>query len=444
MTRTRFLFIGLVSLAATAAVAQAQSYGQYPPGQPEQPQAYPDQRYENNPYDDPSSDGYGDYQYSPDYDGQTAAGDVGVFYRELAPYGQWVRHPAYGWVWYPRNVRQDWRPYTMGRWVNSNYGWTWSSYEPFGWATYHYGRWAFDRQIGWLWVPGTDWGPAWVAWQQGNGYVGWAPLPPQVGYQVGVGLRLGGINLSLFLQPNTYSFVNESQFLESRLDRYLEQPARNVTIILGTRNVTDYGFENDRIINRGVAVDRIERATRRQIRRYDVVNGTSRTSEIRENDVRIYRPSRETLRSVRVVEPNAPVVMRNRTAPSPSPMPVVVAPRMPAVRNRTTDYARVERERQMELDRVDQQERQRLQQRHQMELRQGGQDRAGNLEAQHQLELKAQRDLHLREQQQMRNRVKIEREAEKAQQLEREKEGREGRGKAKKVHGDRKPPSSQN
>lgn len=68
MTRVRFLFIGLVSLAATA-VAQAQSYGQYPPGQPEQPQAYPDQRYENDPYDDPSSDGYGDYQYSPDYDG---------------------------------------------------------------------------------------------------------------------------------------------------------------------------------------------------------------------------------------------------------------------------------------------------------------------------------------------------------------------------------------
>jgi hypothetical protein len=82
-------------------------------------------------------------------------------------------------------VGYDWRPYTVGRWVNSNYGWTWVSYEPFGWATYHYGRWAFDRQIGWIWVPGTVWGPAWVAWQQGSGYIGWAPLPPQVGFQVG-------------------------------------------------------------------------------------------------------------------------------------------------------------------------------------------------------------------------------------------------------------------
>jgi hypothetical protein len=55
--------------------------------------------------------------------------------------------------------------------------------------------------------------------------------------------------------------------------------------------------------------------------------------------------------------------------------------------------------------------------------------------------LKAQQDLHQREQQQMRNRLKIEREAEKAL---REKEGREGHGKAKKIHGDKKPPSPRN
>lgn len=35
------------------------------------------------------------------------------------------------------------------------YGWTLFSDEPFGWATYHYGRWAWNFQVGWLWVPGT-------------------------------------------------------------------------------------------------------------------------------------------------------------------------------------------------------------------------------------------------------------------------------------------------
>jgi hypothetical protein len=33
--------------------------------------------------------------------------------------------------------------------------WTLASDEPFGWATYHYGRWAWNFQAGWLWVPGT-------------------------------------------------------------------------------------------------------------------------------------------------------------------------------------------------------------------------------------------------------------------------------------------------
>src|SRR5439155_23110527 len=31
---------------------------------------------------------------------------------------------------------------------------------------------------GWVWVPDTTWGPSWVDWRFGGGYVGWAPLPP--------------------------------------------------------------------------------------------------------------------------------------------------------------------------------------------------------------------------------------------------------------------------
>ena len=82
-----------------------------------------------------------------------------------------------------------WRPYTQGHWVDTDYGWTWISDEPWGWATYHYGRWLADQEYGWLWVPGNQWGPAWVSFQQGGGYVGWAPLPPAVGFQAGIGLQ---------------------------------------------------------------------------------------------------------------------------------------------------------------------------------------------------------------------------------------------------------------
>src|SRR6185295_18713309 len=41
-----------------------------------------------------------------------------------------------------------------------------------------YGRWYQDPEIGWAWVPGNDWAPSWVSWQEGSDYVGWAPLPP--------------------------------------------------------------------------------------------------------------------------------------------------------------------------------------------------------------------------------------------------------------------------
>ena len=65
------------------------------------------------------------------------------------------------------------------RWVYTDrYGWMWASNEPFGWATYHYGRWGFSKRIGWFWVPVSRWAPAWVSWRQPDHYLAWAPLPP--------------------------------------------------------------------------------------------------------------------------------------------------------------------------------------------------------------------------------------------------------------------------
>ena len=55
--------------------------------------------------------------------------------------------------------------YADGYWAYTDVGWTWISYEDFGWATYHYGRWASLADYGWVWFPGSDleWGPAWVS-----------------------------------------------------------------------------------------------------------------------------------------------------------------------------------------------------------------------------------------------------------------------------------------
>ena len=94
---------------------------------------------------------------------------VDMFYDDLAPYGRWVEVDGPGPVWVPYHVAADWRPYQLGHWVYTDYGWTWASDEDWGWAVYHYGRWNFDASYGWVWAPGSEWGPAWVAWHEGGG-----------------------------------------------------------------------------------------------------------------------------------------------------------------------------------------------------------------------------------------------------------------------------------
>jgi len=106
---------------------------------------------------------------------------VDDFEPRLSPYGAWFVVPGYGRVWRPaaQLVGADFYPYgTHGHWVYTEAGWVFDTDFPFGWAVFHYGRWYFDAGHGWLWVPGTVWGPSWVAWRTGGAYVGWAPLGP--------------------------------------------------------------------------------------------------------------------------------------------------------------------------------------------------------------------------------------------------------------------------
>ncbi|GAC1609284.1 MAG: hypothetical protein NVS4B10_24820 [Myxococcales bacterium] len=108
-----------------------------------------------------------------------------VFYERLTPYGHWRWVPEHGRVWFP-SVAYGWRPYTYGRWVLTDYGWTFASDDPFGWAAYHYGSWGYGPALGWYWVPGRVWAPAWVSWRWGAGYACWSPLGP-AGYVYGYG-----------------------------------------------------------------------------------------------------------------------------------------------------------------------------------------------------------------------------------------------------------------
>ncbi|WP_439546769.1 DUF6600 domain-containing protein [Sandarakinorhabdus sp.] len=111
---------------------------------------------------------------------------IDVFFEPLSQHGRWVQ-TQWGQAFQPA-APQGWRPYQNGQWLDNRF---WMSGDPWGWATDHYGRWGFDQAIGWVWVPGTNWGPSWVAWREADEVVGWAPIPPRIAWNVGVGFGGG-------------------------------------------------------------------------------------------------------------------------------------------------------------------------------------------------------------------------------------------------------------
>ncbi len=194
--------------------------------------------------------------------------DISVFHDALAPYGNWVNHPTYGQVWYPRDVAQNWRPYTDGYWAHTDdYGWLWVSYEPWGWAPFHYGRWAWDNWYGWVWVPGRTWAPAWVFWRSGGGYAAWAPMPPNVVWRPGIGLNISYFNDERDLSWDSWVAVREYDLPHRHLSRHICPPRENPQIINVTNYTNNVTIVNNTIVNRGVPVRQIENITRKPVER---------------------------------------------------------------------------------------------------------------------------------------------------------------------------------
>jgi hypothetical protein len=199
---------------------------------------------------------------------ETQGSSYATFYRKLEPYGDWIETGDYGYVWQPREAERSerWRPYTNGHWVYTDAGWTWVSDERFGWATYHYGRWARLRGIGWVWVPGDEWAPAWVSWRKSDEYVGWAPLPPEAQFDRGTGIRNWADNY-YDIGPDQYAFVPSNEFGSSSVERTVVPIQRNVTIINQTTNVTNITYNNSTVVDQGPSYDDLRSRSQYSIER---------------------------------------------------------------------------------------------------------------------------------------------------------------------------------
>jgi len=216
-----------------------------------------------------------------------AAQDIQVsfqtFYDNLAPYGQWVYDPDYGNVWVP-NEAGDFRPYgSRGQWVMTEYGNTWVSDDPWGWAVYHYGRWTYNPYYGWIWVPGYEWAPAWVSWRYGGGYAGWAPLAP--GISVGV---------SYYAPDSWWIFMGPQYMYQPNCMRYWYGPSYNRNYMVHTTIINNYYIDNTTRVryNYGPRAEVIQQTTGHPVRVYQV-NHRNRPGapSVGRNSVSIYRPT---------------------------------------------------------------------------------------------------------------------------------------------------------
>jgi hypothetical protein len=204
---------------------------------------------------------------------RTASADIGIdfFYNNLSG-GDWIEVEGYGYCWQPNVAVNDsnWRPYADGYWAYTDAGWTWVSYEDFGWATYHYGRWARLADYGWVWVPGADleWGPAWVSWRTGGDYIGWAPLPPAGPEIVYEGRPIGGnVDIEFDIGPEYYNFCDVRYIGEPVLRERIVDVRQNVTYINQTVNVTNITVQNNTVYNYGPDINVVNQRSSRPIQR---------------------------------------------------------------------------------------------------------------------------------------------------------------------------------
>lgn len=224
----------------------------------------------------------GTYQNGP----QNGYYSTQIFYDELSPYGDWVHNREYGYVWIP-HVGRNFYPYaTAGRWVMTDYGWTWLSDYKWGWAPFHYGRWDYDQYYGWVWFPDTEWAPAWVLWRQGDGYFGWSPMRP------GMSIEMGFSSRNYDNDIDRWVFVKDRDFTKANIGRYYVSRRQNDDLLRRSAVIDNINTSNQGRVTyySGPSPSEVQRVTGRQLRSLNVRDNDRPGHRLSSNQLEIYRP----------------------------------------------------------------------------------------------------------------------------------------------------------
>ncbi|WP_321476415.1 DUF6600 domain-containing protein [uncultured Paludibaculum sp.] len=254
-------------------------------------------------------------------------------YDDLDQYGTWANQSGYGQVWMPASVAVGWAPYQDGHWAwIAPWGWTWVDDAPWGFAPYHYGRWAsFGGR--WGWIPGPyrvapTYAPAMVAWvgggRGGSGFsmtfssgsapaIGWFPLAPREPYYPSY-----PVSQRYFTRVNTTNTVINNVTINNY---YNSRNTRNSTAV----------YVNQRVQNGVTAVPESAFASGRRVNQYARPVTAAQVSAIHVAPGPFIVPQRTSVLGAQP-ESNARVVARPpaaalsrrvvaRTAPPPPPVP---------------------------------------------------------------------------------------------------------------------------
>lgn len=244
-----------------------------------------------------------DYKESPN-DFLTV--DFNYFYKELSSYGEWIEidakklgidikptamnnssstlisdllgiKTAYAqtgeqifnlFVWRPANElasemikeSNEYIPYNNGQWMYTDEGWYFKANTPQEELTSHYGRWTQDEELGWIWLPGKTYSPAWVDWRQNDDYVAWAPVPPGK-YIENDAVKIDDIN------ENRYTIVEKKHLIEPSVYKYRYQYVENKNKIMIKEMTKTDGIiiKDKKVINKGPDVTDIEKKSGKKI-----------------------------------------------------------------------------------------------------------------------------------------------------------------------------------
>lgn len=234
---------------------------------------------------EPERDGFSDWVMA-----QAAREERSVSARYVSPemtgaedldrYGRWDESPEYGAVWIPLVVEAGWAPYRHGRWVSiSPWGWTWIDDAPWGFAPFHYGRWARYRDR-WCWVPGAYvqrpvYAPALVAWVGGpqlsisvtmgsrpSPMVGWFPLGPREVYVPSYQVSRGYVRNLNSSQVPDMAVVNRALETPHRAphESYLNRDVRGAVTVVPVASIG-----RGQPIERSVGAGMVQQVMRAQV-----------------------------------------------------------------------------------------------------------------------------------------------------------------------------------